>query len=104
MIEKALEDIESSNVPEHEGDFGNVAPNAQRNDEQDVLVETKDIELLACFEAGNDKLRSQYDLLHASGIFLKTNDGTDVVIKRLHDINYRKIVRSLNKEQMEFFF
>ena len=104
LIDKALEDIESSNVPEHEADYGNVAPNAQHNDEQDVLVGTNDSELLACFEPGNDKLHSQYDLLDESGIFPRTNDDTDVVIKRLNDINYRQIVRLLNKEQMEFFY
>ena len=104
LIDKALEDIETSNVPEHEADFGNAAPNAQHNDEQDVLVGTKDSELLACIEPGNDKLHSQYDLSDESGIFPRTDDDTDVVIKRLNDINYRQIVRLLNKEQMEFFY
>ena len=104
LIDKALEDIESTNVPEHEADYGKVAPNTQHNDEQDVLVGTKDGELLACIEPGNDKLHSQYDLLDESGIFPRTNDDADVVIKRLNDINYKEIVHSLNKEEMEFFY
>ena len=38
------------------------------------------------------------------GIFPRTNDDEDLVAKRMTDDDFRKLVRSLNRKQMEFFY
>ena len=38
------------------------------------------------------------------GIFPRTNDDEDVVLKRVTDDDFRKLVHSLNRKQMEFFY
>lgn len=101
LIDKAIEDIENN---EDVVDFASVAPNAQHRDELDQIAETKPSELLACFDPGNNKQHSQYDLLDEGGIFPRTNDDEDLVVKRISDTDFRQLVRSLNREQIEFFY
>ena len=38
------------------------------------------------------------------GIYPRTNDGEELVVKRLKDDEFRKLVQSLNIEQKEFFY
>ena len=85
-------------------EFGNVAPTAQYNDQQDQNTGTKPSELFGCFDPGSNKQHSQYDLLDDEGIFPRTNDDEELVVKRMDDCSYRHLVRSLNREQMEFFY
>lgn len=71
-------------------EFGNVAPTAQHNDQQDQNTGTKPSELFGC--------------LDDEGIFPRTNDDEELVVKRMDDCSYRQLVRSLNRKQMEFFY
>ncbi len=93
ILDQAVRDIDND-------DLGNlVAPNTQYRDEQD-----EEIELFGCFDAGKDKQHAQYDLINDMGIYPRTNDDEDLVVKRLKDSDFRKLVQSLNVEQKEFFY
>ena len=93
-----MQDIESE-------EFGNVvAPNAQYRDEQDKDIGSKESELFGCFDPGKDKQHTEYDLINDIGIYPRTNDDEELVVKRLKDDDFRKLVQSLNIEQKEFFY
>ncbi|XP_078353763.1 uncharacterized protein LOC144638437 [Oculina patagonica] len=81
-----------------------VAPNAEHINKQDCAVEEKPSELFGCFDPGKNKQHSQYDLLDEIGIFPRSNDGEELLIKRMSDVDYYALVRSLNEEQRQFFY
>ena len=97
LLDQAVQDIEreeSSNI---------VAPNSQYRDEQDKEIGSKFGELYGCFDPGKDKQHVEYDLINDIGIYPRTNDDEELVVKRLKDADFRKLVQSLNIEQKEFF-
>lgn len=81
-----------------------MAPNAQHRDEQDQEIGTKPSPLFGCFDPGKNEQHNQDNLMDDIGIFPKTNDDEDLVVKRMTDDDFRKLVRSLNVRQMEFFY
>jgi endonuclease/exonuclease/phosphatase (EEP) superfamily protein YafD len=97
VLDQAVQDIESD-------EYNIVAPNAQYRDEQDKDIGSKESELFGCFDPGKNKQHSQYDLINDIGIYPRTNDDEELVIKRLKDEDFRKLVQSLNIEQKEFFY
>jgi hypothetical protein len=60
--------------------------------------------LFGCFDPGADKQHSQYDLLDDIGIFPRSSKNEELVINRMDDTAFRKLVRSLNKEKKLFFY
>lgn len=60
--------------------------------------------MFGCFDPGNNKLHSQYDLVDDIGIFPRCNDHEELVVKHLSDAEYHKLVRSLNEKQRQFFY
>ena len=98
ILDQAVQDIES----EESGNI--VAPNAQYRDEQDREIGSKLSELFGCFDPGKDKQHAEYDLINDIGIYPRTNDDEELVVKRLKDADFRKLVQSLNAEQKEFFY
>ena len=50
-----------------------------------------------------NKQHNQYDLMDDIGIFPRTNDNEDLVVKCMTDDNFTKLVHSINVKQMEFF-
>ena len=98
VLDQAVQDIES----EESGNI--VAPNAQYRDEQDREIDSKLSELFGCFDPGKDKQYAEYDLINDIGIYPRTNDDEELVVKRLKDADFRKLVQSLNVEQKEFFY
>ena len=100
VLDKAIENVENDELEE----FVDVAPNTQHRDEQDQEIGTKPSPLFGCFDPGTNKQHNQYDLMDDIGIFPRTNDNEDLVVKRMSDDDFRKIVRSLNRKQIEFFY
>ena len=98
ILDQAVQDIES----EESGNI--VAPNAQYQDEQDREIGSKLSELFGCFDPGKDKQHAEYDLINDIGIYPRTNDDEELVVRRLKDADFRKLVQSLNVEQKEFFY
>ena len=98
VLDQAVQDIES----EESGNI--VAPNSQYRDEQDKEIGSKFSELYGCFDLGKDKQHAEYDLINDIGIYPRTNDDEELVVKRLKDTDFRKLVQSLNIEQKEFFY
>ena len=84
--------------------FDTVAPNAEHISKQDCAVKEKPSELFACFDPRKNKDHEQYDLLDDIGIFPRSNDEKELVIKRMSDDNYFALVRSLNEKQRQFFY
>lgn len=66
-------------------------------------IGSKESELFGCFEPGKDKQHSQYDLINDTGIFPTTDDNEELLMRRLNETDFRKLVQSLNIEQKEFF-
>ena len=97
VLDDAIENVELE-------EFVDVAPNTQHRDEQDQEIGTKPSPLFGCFDPGTNKQHNQYDLMDDIGIFPRTNDDEDLVVKRMTDDDFRKLVRSLNVKQMEFFY
>ena len=97
LLDQAVQDIES------EESASCVASNAQYRDEQDNEIRSKFSELYGCFDPGKDKQHAEYDLINNIGIYPRTNDDEELVVKRLKDADFRKLVQSLNIEQKEFF-
>ena len=97
-LDQAVQDIES------EESSTVVAPNAQHRDEQDKEIGSKASELFGCFDPGKDKQHAEYDLINDIGIYPRTNDDEELLVKRLKDADFRKLVQSLNIEQKEFFY
>ena len=81
-----------------------VAPNTQYRNEQDKGIGSKVSELFECFNPGKDKQHAEYDLINDISIYPRTNDDEELVVKRLKDADFRKLVQSLNVEQKEFFY
>ena len=100
ILEKAYEDLNTLDSDE----IGNIAPCTQHNDELDFSTERKKSELFGCFHPGENTGHSQYDLSDDVGIFPRlTEDENLSATKPIDDTDYRCLVRSLNREQMEFF-
>ena len=99
ILDKAMEDM---NNPECHN-FDNVAPNAEHINKQDCAVKDKASELFGCFDPGKNKQHIQYDLLDDIGIFPRSNDQEELVIKHLSNDDYHTLVRSLNEKQRQFF-
>ena len=98
ILDQAVQDIEN------EESAGNiVAPNTQYRDEQDKEIGSKFSELFGCFDPGKDKQHAEYDLINDIGIYPRTNDE-ELMVKRLKDADFRKLLQSLNVEQKEFFY
>jgi len=75
----------------------------------DCAVKDKPSELFGCFDPGKNKQHNQYDLLDDIGIFPTsynhlTNDQEELVVKLMSDDDYRRLVRTLNETQRQFFF
>ena len=100
ILDKAMEDMNNAECD----NFDNVAPNAEHINQQDCSVEDKPSELFGCFDPGKNKQHNQYDLLDDIGIFPRGNDQEELVVKRMSDDDYRKLVRSLNEKQKQFFY
>ena len=61
--------------------------------------------MFGCFDPGKTRTHQQYELLDDVGIFPRLNEVESVTERRhIDDTDYRKLVRSLNREQMEFFY
>ena len=84
--------------------YDSVAPNAQHINEQDGATKQKPSELFGCFDPGNNKQHSQYDLHDDIGIFPRRDDQEELLVKRISNDEYRKLVRSLNEKQRQFFY
>ena len=76
--------------------FDNIAPNAEHIN--------KPSELFGCFDPDTNQQHSHYDLLDDMGIFPRSNDEENLVIRRISDEQYRKLVQSLNEKQRQFFY
>ena len=100
ILDKAIEDMNNAEC----GHFDNVAPNAEHINKQDCAVKDKPSELFGCFDPGKNKQHNQYDLLDDIGIFPRSNDQEELVIKRISDNDYYALVRSLNEKQRQFFY
>ena len=87
VLGQAVQDVES----EESGNI--VAPNAQYRDEQDKEIGSKFSELYGCFDPGKDKQHAEYDLINNIGMYPRTNDDEEVVVKRLKDVDFRKLVQ-----------
>ena len=77
--------------------FDNVAPNTEHINNQDCAIKNKPSELL-------NKQHKQYYLLDDIGIFPRTNDEDELIIKRMSDDYYYTLVRSLNEKEPNFFY
>ena len=60
--------------------------------------------MFGCFDPGNDKQHSQFDLLDDIGIFTRCDDQEELLVKSISNDEYRKLVRSLNEKQRKFFY
>ena len=99
ILDKVIEDMNNAECD----CFDNVAPNAEHINQQDCAVEDKPSELFGCFDPSKNKQHSQYDLLDDIGIFPRSNDQEELVAKHMSDDDYRRLVRSLNEKQRQFF-
>ena len=59
--------------------------------------------MYGCFDPEKNKEHADYDLINDIGIYSTTNDDKELVVKRLKDADFRKLVQSLNIEQKAFF-
>ena len=84
ILDQAVQDIES----EESGNI--VAPNAQ-----DREIGSKLSELFGCFDPGKDKQHAEYDLINDIGIYPRTNDDEELVVRRLKDADFRKLVHAI---------
>ena len=71
--------------------------------EKDIAAKIKPAEVFECFDPGTNKQHSQYDLhvFQDMNILPRNNDDEELIQNRLHDSDYRQLVRSLNKKQIE---
>ena len=90
ILDQAVQGIES------EANENIVAPNAQYRNEQDKEIGSNVSELFGCFDLGNDKQHSEYNLMNDIGMYPRTNFDEELVVKRLKDDEFRKLVQSLN--------
>ena len=106
ILDKAIEEIshgEDSENPVVECDQRNaIAPNAQHLDEQDQLAQKQASQLFSCFYPGKNTDHSHYDLINDIGIYPSSNN-VELTTNRMNDTDFRNLVRSLSKEQKQFF-
>ena len=102
ILDKAMEDLDNDHLENMI--YDSVAPNAQHINEQDGATKQKPSELFGCFDPGNNKQHSQYDLHDDIGIFPRCDDQEELLVKRISNDEYRKLVRSLNEKQRQFFY
>jgi len=88
ILDKAMDDM---NNVEYDN-FDNVAPNAEHVNQQDCTVKDKPSELFGCFDPGKHKQHNHYDLLDDIGLFPRSNDQEELVVKRMSDDDYRRLV------------
>ena len=100
ILDKVMEDMNNAECD----NFDNVAPNAEHINQQDWTVKDKPSELFGCFDTGKNKQHNQYDLLDDIGIFPRSSDQEELVVKRMSDDAYRRLVRSLNEKQRRFYY
>ena len=100
ILDKAMEDMNSSECD----NFDYVAPNTEHINKQDCAIKDKPSELFGCFDPGKNKEHSQYDLLDDIGIFPRSSDEEQLLIKRISDDDYYALVHSLNEKQRQFFY
>jgi len=100
ILEKAIEDLNENHYISDDP----IAPNTQHIHEQDATAKTKQSELFGCFDPRTNIQHSQYDLFDDKGILPRHNDQEKLVENRLHDSDYRQLVRSLSIKQEEFFY
>lgn len=100
ILDKALDDLQDQS----DEYVGSVAPNSQHLDEKDMIIGQKASDLFGCFDPGKNKQHSQYDLLDDIGIFPRSSDNEQLLIKRMDDEQFRELARSLNREQKLFFY
>ena len=100
ILEKAIERFSNGESE----NFDNVAPNAEHMNKEDCAIGDKPSELFGCFNPGKNKDHSQYDLLDDIGIFPRSNDQEELIIKRMSDEKYYALVRTLNEKQRQFFY
>ena len=79
-----------------------IAPNTQHLDEQDQLDQKQASQLFGCFDSGKNTDRSHCDLINDIGIYPSSNN-VELTTNRMNDTDFRNLVRSLNKEQRQFF-
>ena len=103
VLDAAVDDIHVQHQNNEENSRP-VAPNAQHINDQDLACKTKPSELFGCFDPGTSKEYSQCDIYNDSGILPRSNDEEELQQNRISDSDYRKLVRSLNKKQREFFY
>ena len=100
VLDAAVDDIQHQNNEENSQP---VAPNTQHINDQDFAYKTKPSKLFGCFDPGSSKEHSQCDIFNDTGILPRSNDEEELQQNRISDSDYRKLVRSLNKKQREFF-
>jgi len=103
VLDAAVDDIHVQHQNNEENSQP-VAPNTQHINDQDLACKTKPSELFGCFDPGTSKEYSQCDIYNDSGILPRSNDEEELQQNRISDSDYRKLVRSLNKKQREFFY
>ena len=102
ILDKAMEDLDNDHLENMI--YDSVAPNAQHINEQDGATKQKQSQLFGCFDPGNNKQHSQCDLHDDIGIFPGCDDQEELLVKRISNDEYRKLVRSLNEKQRQFFY
>ena len=63
-------------------EFGNVAPNIRYKYELHQATGTKPSSMYRCFDPGTNKQHNYYDLMIDTGIFPRTSDNEELVVKR----------------------
>ena len=102
ILDKAREDLDNDHSENIICD--DVAPIAQHINEQESATKQKPSELFGCFEPGNNKQHSQYDLPDDIRIFPRCDDQEEFLVKCISNDKYCKLVRSLNEKQRQFFY
>ena len=100
VLDKAMEDMNKAECD----NFDNVAANAEHINKQDFAAKDRPSELFGCFDPGKIKQHGQYNLLDDIGIYPRSTDQEELVVKRMSDDDYRALVRSLNEKQRQFFY
>lgn len=100
VLERAMEDIDNNEVE----DFQDIAPCTQHNDDQDESEGQKPSEFFGCFNPSKRK-HSEYNILDDIGMYPRSNSDEELIpVQCMQTKAFRELVRSLNKEQMEFFY
>ena len=100
IVGKAMNDVNNAEYD----NFNNVAPNTEHINNQDCANKNMPSELFGCFDPGKNKQHKQYDLLDDIGIFPRTNDEDELVIKRMSNDYYYTLAHSMNEKQQQVFY